>query len=508
MKKGKVYLVGAGPGDPGLLTLKGKRVLGEADVVVYDRLIGPQLLAFAPARAERIYVGKASSAHSLPQEQINALLAQKCVEEKIVVRLKGGDPFLFGRGGEEALYLAEQGCDFEIVPGVSSAIAAPAYAGIPVTHRDMAASVAFITGHEKPGKAESSIRWHELAHGVDTLVFLMGIENLPAISENLMAAGRPADTPAALVRYGSLPEQTVLTATLGDIVRKARELNIQPPAVLVIGDVVRLREKLSWAEKLPLRGKRIVVTRPAEQSADFIEQLQSLGAAVLVLPTIEIRKEPDLHKLHEAFGKLDSYKWLIFTSRNGVEIFCDELLARGSDMRSLHALKLCSIGPATADCLRARGLVADIIPTDYSAEGLLDALKGCVQSGDTVLLPRAAGSRDILPEGLAALGARVDEIITYQSLPPAVAPAEALKEIQAGSIDLITFTSSSTVIGFAALIGAEHLPDIASRIPAACIGPVTAATAREHGFTIAVEASKYTMAGLFEKIRIVYTQTK
>jgi len=328
----------------------------------------------------------------------------------------------------------------------------------------------------------------------------MGVENLPSISENLIAAGKPAATPAALVRYGSLPEQTVLTATLGDIMRKARERNIQPPAVLVVGDVVRLRDKLAWAEKLPLWGRRIVVTRPAAQSADFIERLQALGAAVLVFPAIEVRKEPDLRTLHDAFEHLADYQWLIFTSRNGAEIFCDELLARGRDMRCLQGLKLCAIGPATADCLRARGLIADIVPGDYRAEGLLKALKGRVQAGDTVLLPRAAGSRDILPEGLAALGARVDEIITYQSRPPGGAPAEALAEIQTGSIDLITFTSSSTVTGFAALVGAQNMPAIAGRIPAACIGPITAATAREHGFTIAAEAAEYTVSGLFEEV--------
>lgn len=482
------------------MTLKGKQVLSLADVVVYDRLISPHLLSFAPARAERLYVGKASSAHSLPQEQINKVLAEKCSAGNIVVRLKGGDPFLFGRGGEEALYLAGQGCPFEIVPGITSAIAAPAYAGIPVTHRGKASSVAFITGHEKPGKAESSIRWKELAGGIDTLVVLMGIENLPAITKNLLAAGRPAATPAALVRSGSLPEQFVLTATLGDIEQKAREQRMQPPAVLVIGAVVDLHEKLAWAEKLPLWGRRIVVTRPAAQSADFIEKLQALGAAVLVLPAIEIKKEPDQCKLHQSFEKLHSYQWLIFTSRNSVDIFCDELLARGLDLRSLYTLKLCAIGPATADCLRARGIMADIVPEDYRAEGLLAELKGRVQTGDAALLPRAAGSRDILPNGLAALGVRVDEVITYQARPPAGAQAEALAEIQKGRVDIVTFTSSSTVTGFASLVGPGHMPKIAASIPAACIGPITAATAREHGFAIAAEAKKYTMAGLFEEV--------
>lgn len=505
MKNGKVYLVGAGSGDPGLLTLKGKRTLEEADVVVYDRLVGSRMLVFAPPQAELIYAGKASSAHSMPQEKINELLAAKCSEGKTVVRLKCGDPFLFGRGGEEAQHLAGRGCPFEIVPGITSAIAAPAYAGIPVTHRDMASSVAFITGHEKPGKRESSIRWQALANGVDTLVFLMGVENLPVIVDNLMAAGRPAYTPAALVRHGSLPDQTVLAATLGDIAHKARRQDVQPPAVLIVGDVVRLRREIAWAERLPLWGRRIVVTRPAAQAAGFIEGLQDLGAAVLVFPTIEIRKEPDQRQLHDALERLASYARLIFTSRNGVDIFCDELLARGRDMRSLHGLELCAIGPATADRLRDYGLCADVVPADYRAEGLLEALKGRVQPGERVLLPRAADSRDVLPEGLAELGARVDEVITYRALPPAQAPAGALEDIQRGAVDLVTFTSSSTVAGFAALVGPESLPRVAARCPAACIGPVTAAAAREQGFTVAVEAAEYTMAGLCEEIRKYFT---
>ena len=508
MKNGKVYLVGAGPGDPGLLTLKGKRVLETADTVVFDRLVGAQILSFAPPHAERMYVGKASSDHSLPQEKINELLARKCAEGKSVVRLKGGDPLLFGRGGEEALYLAARGCPFEIVPGVTSAIAAPAYAGIPVTHRDAAASVAFITGHEKPGKAGSSIRWRELAAGADTLVFLMGVENLPSIAENLIAAGRPADTPAALVRRGSLPDQAVLTATLETIVRKAREQGIAPPAVLVVGDVVLLRERLAWAEKLPLWGRRIVVTRPAAQAADFIERLQSLGASVVAFPTVEIRKEPDLSKLHEALDNMGAYRWLIVTSRNGADIFCDELFGRGMDMRRLQGVAVGAIGPATAECLRGRGLVADAVPLDYRAEGLLEILREKVRPGDAVLLPRAAGSRDVLPEGLSALGARVDEVVTYRSSPPESADPAALEALQAGAADLITFTSSSTVEGFAALVGRECLAGIAARCPAACIGPVTAETARRHGFTIAAQAPEYTTQGLLSEILAYCADTR
>ena len=501
MKNGKVYLVGAGPGDPGLLTLKGKRVLEQADVVVYDRLVGPHILALAPPQAERIYAGKASADHTLSQVKINELLVEKCAEGKVVVRLKGGDPFLFGRGGEEALHLAQHGCAFEIVPGVTAAIAAPAYAGIPVTHRDVATSVAFITGHEKPGKAESSIRWHELARGIDTLVFLMGIENLPAITQNLIAAGRAADTPAALVRCGTLPEQEVLTATLGTIVQKSCEHGLKPPAVLIVGAVVGLGEKLAWVEKLPLWGRRIVVTRPSEQSADFIANLQALGAAVLELPTIEIKPAADQSILHRAFENISAYAWLIFTSRNGVVVFFDELFAKGLDVRSLHGLSLCAIGPATADCLRSKGLLAAVVPGDFSAEGLLDALHEKVHAGQKVLLPRAAGSRDVLPDGLRHLGAQVDEIYLYESVPPDSFDAETLQVILASPIDLITFTSSSTVANFVGLVGKDRAAQVAARIPAACIGPITAATARENGFTVSVEAEAYTMDGLLEAIR-------
>ena len=501
MKNGKVYLVGAGPGDPGLLTLKGKRVLEQAEVVVYDRLVGPQILALAPPQAERIYAGKASADHTLSQDKINELLVEKCAEGKFVVRLKGGDPFLFGRGGEEALYLSQHGCEFEIVPGVTSAIAAPAYAGIPVTHRDIATSVAFITGHEKPGKAESSIRWHELASGIDTLVFLMGIENLPAISQNLIAAGRAADTPAALVRCGTLPEQEVLTATLGTIMQQFLEHGFKPPAVLIVGDVVKLHEKLAWVEKLPLWGRRIVVTRPSEQSADFIAKLQALGAAVLVMPSIEIKPAVDQGLLHRTFENLAAYAWLIFTSRNGVDIFFDELFAQGFDMRSLHGLQLCAIGPATAERLRSKGLIADVVPADFRAEGLLEALHEKVQAGQKVLLPRAAGSREVLPEGLRRLGAQVDEINLYESVAPEEIDAETLQAILSSPIDLITFTSSSTVANFVGLVGKDRAAQLAARIPAACIGPITAATARENGFTVAVEATAYTMDGLIEAIR-------
>ena len=501
MKNGKVYLVGAGPGDPGLLTLKGKRVLEQADVVVYDRLVGPHILALAPPQAERIYAGKASADHTLSQDKINELLVEKYAEGKVIVRLKGGDPFLFGRGGEEALYLADHGCAFEIVPGVTAAIAAPAYAGIPVTHRDVATSVAFITGHEKPGKAESSIRWHDLAHGIDTLVFLMGIENLPAITQNLIAAGRAADTPAALVRCGTLPEQEVLTATLGTIVQKSLEHGMKPPAVLIVGNVVKLRESLAWVEKLPLWGRRIVVTRPSEQSADFIASLQALGAAVLEMPAIEIKPAADQGALHRAFENLAAYAWLIFTSCNGVDIFFDELFAQGFDVRSLHGLSLCAIGPATAERLRSKGLIPDVVPDDFRAEGLLEALHEKVQAGQKVLLPRAAGSRDVLPEGLRHLGAQVDEIHLYESVPPDSFDAETLQAILASPIDLITFTSSSTVVNFVGLVGPDTAAQLASRIPAACIGPITAATARENGFTVAVQAAAYTMDGLLEAIR-------
>jgi uroporphyrinogen III methyltransferase/synthase len=500
MKKGIVYLVGAGPGDPGLLTLRGKSVLEKADVIIYDRLVNSQILLYAGRAAERIYGGKLPGEHSLSQEEINKLLVKKARQGKTVVRLKGGDPFLFGRGGEEALYLAGHGCDFAIVPGITSAIAAPAYAGIPVTHRDMASSFAVITGHEKPGKQASAVHWQEIARGVDTLVFLMGVENLGVIVSQLIAQGKKPSTPAALICSGTLPAQKVLTGTLRTIVKKAARADLKPPAVLVVGEVVRLKEKLFRADKKPLAGKKVLITRPAAQAASFAEKIVEIGGEPVVFPTVEIVTEPDLRLLHQALGKIESYDRIIFTSLNAVDIFFAELAARQVDIRSLQGARLCAIGPETRERLRLRGLFTDIMPRQFCAEGILQALQGKLQPGQKVLLPRARNARPVLPEGLRRQGVSVDEIYLYRASVPKTPDTSIVAQIMKGTIDIITFTSSSTVSNFVKLLGKNNISRLPRKIMIACIGPITAATARKNRLRVALEAKDYTTDGLIAAI--------
>lgn len=500
MKKGIVYLVGAGPGDPGLFTIKGKKALQRADAVIYDRLVSNKILSYASKKAERLYVGKVSGDHVLSQDKINELLVQKAREGKVVVRLKGGDPFVFGRGGEEVLYLQEHGCDFEVVPGITSATAVPAYAGIPVTHRDMSSSFAVITGHEKPGKKESSICWKEISHGVDTVVFLMGVENLSCIVEQLIDNGKAPGTPAALIRSGTLPGQEVLTGTLGDIVQKAEEKSFKPSAVFMVGDVVTLREKLSWVEKRPLWGKKVVVTRPEAQAVSFVEKITELGGEAIELPAIEIVKETDLSGLYRAFKDIETYDWIIFTSVNAVDIFFDELSKQGLDVRNLKGVNLCAIGPSTEQTVERKGLSADLVPARFCAEGIIESLKGRMQPGQKVLLPRARGARKILPEGLRELGIEVDETCLYTAASPDNTDREKLKEIIDGKADAITFTSSSAVSNFVDLIGKQNVNHADSNVKVACIGPVTADTARRCGFSVDIEAKTYTIDGLVEAL--------
>lgn len=499
-KKGFVYLVGAGPGDPGLLTIRAREVLQEAEVVVYDRLVGPEILGWIPPDAEMIYVGKASRNHALKQEEINALLVQKAAEGKRVVRLKGGDPFVFGRGGEEALYLREHAYDFEVIPGISSSIAVPAYAGIPVTHRNVSSSFAVITGHEKPGKEESSIHWDKLATAVDTLVFLMGVENLPFIAERLIEGGRAADTPIALIHEGTTSGQRVVSGSLSDIVERVKEAGLEPPAVIVVGDTVLLREELQWLEKRPLWGKKIIVTRAREQASSLLAQIQALGGQGIELPSIRIQMEEDLEPLYSAFAALDSYEWLIFTSVNAVQIFFDELRNQGRDIRSLGSMKICAIGPASCKALEEKGLIVDLLPKEYKAEALIEELEKQLKPGEGVLLPRARGARDILPLSLEKMGARVNEIHLYEAVMETNIDSDILEQVLDGQVDYITFTSSSTVKNFVDMLGRERAADLNGRAKIACIGPITAETARQHGFEVDVMASDYTIPGLIKAI--------
>lgn len=499
-KKSMVYLVGAGPGDPGLFTLKGKKILEEAEVIIYDRLVSDSILALGNPDAEYIYVGKTAGKHALPQDEINALLVEKAAQGKMVARLKGGDPFLFGRGGEEALYIREHGYDFEVVPGISSAIAVPAYAGIPVTHRDATSSLAIVTGHEKPDKEVSSIKWKELAQGIGTLVFLMGIENLDFICQQLMAHGRKGSTPVALVRWGTLPSQQVLTGTLEDITTRVRETSFKPPAVIIVGEVVKLRPELKWLENKPLWGKRIVVTRARAQASRLVEAINELGGEAIEFPSIVIKTEEDLSGLHNAYQHLGSYDWIIFTSVNAVEIFFAQMKSEDIDIRSLHGINLCAIGPATRDSLQDRGLKVDLVPDEYRAEGLLQELDNRIKSGQWVLLPRARGARKILPDTLRQWGVHVNEVILYESVPDTQVGKAKINAIMEDRVDYLTFTSSSTASNFVSMMGKDNILRLSKKARVACIGPVTAETAKSHGFKVDIIAGEYTIDGLLKAI--------
>lgn len=484
-----VYLIGAGPGDVGLLTLRACEILQSADVVVYDRLADDAILNFCPS-AKKFYVGKSAGLHTLKQSEINQLLVDSARQNKIVVRLKGGDPFVFGRGGEEALALRENNLPFEIVPGVTSAIAVPAYAGIPVTHRGLATSFAVVTGHEDPAKPESTINWAKLATAVDTLIFLMGVANLPQIVDKLIANGRPSETPAALIRWGTRAEQEVITTTLEKIPHE----KILPPAIFVVGDVVSLREQLKWFDTRPLFGKKILVTRARTQASKLSSALKNLGAAVVECPTIKISAPSDnFRQLDAAIKILRDFDWLVFTSANGVEKFFARLKFHGLDTRALGSIKIAAIGSATAEKLSTVGILADVVPKNFVAEDLVDALKNFV-GGKKILLARAEDARDVLPAALKNFGATVTVAPAYQTL------AEVPAQIDFGAIDLVTFTSSSTVKNFVAAYGVAPL----KKIPSAAIGTITAKTLATFGVAAAVTAEKFTIDGLVEAVEKFY----
>ncbi len=492
--KGKVYLVGAGPGDAGLLTIKGAECLRVADYVVYDALANADLLALAPGVAKKIYVGKRGAVHALEQEEINGLLVRLGRKGGTVVRLKGGDPFIFGRGGEEARELAAAKIPFEIVPGVSSAVAAPAYAGIPVTDRSFAPMVTFVTGHMKKD-GELNLPWASLASGGGTIVFLMGVSSLPVISAKLMAAGLSGSTPAAIVSNGTTPRQRSLSGKLSNIAELAGKANIKAPAVTVVGGVAGLREKLAWFEKRPLFGKKIVVTRSREQASALARQLSDLGAEVVIFPSIKIEQLKSFPALDKEIKGLGGYNWVIFTSTNGVEVFFNRLKKLGLDARRFGSAKVVAIGPATAEALRARGVEADLVPGKYVSEEILKAL-GKVK-GLKILLPRAAAARDMLNAGLKKAGALVTEIPTYNTLPDRGNLPELCRHLEEGTVSLITFTSSSTVTGFLeSFKGADK--KLLKGVAIGSIGPVTSGTLKAAGFKPDFEAKEYTIPGLVE----------
>jgi uroporphyrinogen III methyltransferase/synthase len=495
---GKVYLVGAGPGDPGLFTLKGKRCLEAADVVVHDYLANKELLAHARPEAERIFVGKKGGdrERSVPQDQITAVLIEQARSGKTVARLKGGDPFIFGRGGEEAEALRAAGIPFEVVPGVTSAVAAPAYAGIPLTHRDFTSSVAFVTGHEDPEKPRSDIAWDKLATGVGTLVFLMGVGNLPEIVAQLTGHGRRPETPVALIRWGTRADQQTVTGTLGDIVERVAAAGLQPPAVIVVGEVVALREKLRWFEAKPLFGRRIVVTRAREQASALAERVQAEGAEVLEFPAIEIVPPESWEPLDAALRRIGEYGWIIFTSANGVRFFWERLRAAGRDARSLTRARVAAIGPATAEALRGHGLEPDVVPPEFKAEGLLAALADEPMAGVQVLLPRAATARDVLPATLEQRGATVHVVPAYRTVRSSREVRLLRDLLGARRVDAVTFTSSSTVTNFCQALGEADVPALLEGVTIACIGPITAETAREHGLVPHLVCADYTIPAL------------
>lgn len=498
----KVYLIGAGPGDPGLLTLKGKEILQRADVVVYDYLASDRLLEYARQDAERIYVGKKGGAHTLPQDEINALIVGKAKEGKTVARLKGGDPYMFGRGGEEAEELVAAGVPFEEVPGVTSGIAGPAYAGIPLTHRAHSSSVTFVTGHEDPTKPDTAHDWTALARSASTLVFYMGMKNLPDISRKLVKAGMAPDTPAALVRWGTTPKHRSLVSTLTKLPEEALRHGFSAPSLIIVGSVVTLRDGLDWFEQRPLFGKGVVVTRAREQASDSAALLAELGANVIQFPTIRIVPLKEYGDVDEAVRRLAEYDLVIFTSVNSVKHFWNRLKERKLDARAFAGLKIAAIGLSTAAAIRERGIEPDFIPERYvaesAAEGIL-ALFGGDMTGRSVLLPRAREARDVLPNTLEAAGADVDILPVYETLPAGDRKEEVLAMLEAGEIQCITFGSSSTVTNFLSLIPAETLkryPDV----KLACIGPVTAATLQKAGLQCHIQPADYTIPGLVAEL--------
>ena len=499
--RSKVYLVGAGPGDPGLLTLRGKACLQEADVVLYDHLANPALLDYVSAEAERIYVGRRGCGTYRPQDDINQLMLEKVRQGKCVVRLKGGDPFVFGRGGEEAEWIVEHRIPFEVVPGVTSAVAVPAYAGIPVTHRTLASTVAFITGHEDPGKEETVLEWPRFAAAEGTLVFLMGVKNLAMIVSRLVEEGKSIDTPVALIRWGTYAKQRTVVGTLRDIVERATSADIRPPTVVVVGEVVRLREQLNWFETQPLFGKRVLVTRAKNQARELSSLIRARGGEPIECPTIDIGPPDDWEEVDEAIEQLATYQWLVFTSVNGVKAFMQRLWHRGRDARALAGLQVCCIGPRTAEEVRRCGVDADLVPEAYQAEGLIEVLKQAGVSGQRVLIARAAQAREILPDELQRTGAFVRVVKVYKALVPEIEREHVRQLFRDRLIDVVTFASSSTARNFFQLFdGSRDVKQHLNGTVIASIGPITAGTIREMGLDVHVMAGQNTIPALVQSL--------
>ncbi len=503
-KAGKVYLVGAGPGDLGLVTLRARECIERADVIVYDHLVNPEMLGWARENAEIIYAGKRAGDHVLSQDEINSLLVERAKAGKEVVRLKGGDPFVFGRGAEEAKSIGDAGLKFEIVPGITSAIAGPAYAGIPVTHRAENSHVTFFTGHEDPAKQGSAINYAALAQLGGTQVMLMGVERLEGITREMVSKGVRADLPVALVRWATTGRQETVIGTLQDIAQRALESGLEAPAVAVFGEVVSWRKDLNWYEKRPLYGKRIVVTRTRKQAGALSSQLRALGADVFELPTIRIVPPTDLREFAELVQDAHAYDWIVFTSPNGVDAFFEMFYKLYDDAREVGAAKIAAIGPATAQRVRDFRLHVDLQPEEFVAEAVVRAFQkqGSVENL-RILLARAEKARDVLPRELSRLGAIVDEGFAYRTEAETRDITGARRRLLEEGADLITFTSSSTVENFLAL----GVPWPAG-MQVASIGPITSKTARDHGLSVDIEAERHDIEGLVEVIRKFFTGVK
>ena len=512
-----VYLVGAGPGDPGLITIRGKMLLERAEVLIYDYLASRKLLKYVPKDAELIYAGKRGGIkHTHTQEEINQMLVDRALAGRRVVRLKGGDPFIFGRGGEEIEALVKAGIAFEVVPGVTSATAAATYAGIPITHREYTSTVAFVTGHEDPSKPNSNIAWDKLATGVGTIVIYMGIKNLKSITEKMIKYGRDPFTPVAVVRWASTSEQRTVVGNLENIAEVVQKNNIRPPSLVVIGEVVNLRDTINWYEKRALFGKRVVVTRTREQASELINLLENCGAECIEFPTISIEPVDSYEILDLALAEVDTYQWILFTSINAVDYFFKRLFDLGKDVRFLKGPKIAAVGKVTAEALASHGIKADLLPEEFTGDGLAEALIKTGVKGLRILIPRALKAREILPERLSSAGAEVTVAPVYQNVLPKSSIGEQLKgelieALQEKTIDMVTFTSSSTVKNFATLMDIETQEDmqkLMSGVAVATIGPVTAKTAENMGLKIDVQPAEYTIPSLVNSIVTYFTSIK
>jgi len=503
---GQVYLVGAGPGDPGLLTLKGARYLQEAEAVLYDELIDRRLLDLAPPSCERVYVGKRGRRKSVSQEQLNALLIERARQGRRVVRLKGGDPFIFGRGGQEALALEEAGISFEIVPGVSAAAGVPAYAGIPLTHRGMAAAAILVTGEEDPAKAAPAIDWEKLARVEGTLVVFMGNRKLPQLSEALQRGGRAPDTPAAVIEWGTWPRQRTVVSTLEHLAEAARQHEIQPPSLAVIGTVVSLRERLNWFERKPLFGRRVLVTRSREQAGSLQLLLEAEGAAVSLLPLLDLAPPDDWSALDQCLPRLDQFAWVVFTSPNSADFFFGRLRQLGRDTRAFGRAQVAVVGQSTAERLRLQGLNPDLVPAEQSQEGLIAAFARIPVAGQEILLPASGMGRTLLAEELERRGGRVQRVVAYQNRPPDPARIELPPALVEGQIEVVVFASPSSVSHFCAVLGKERALEVLGRAVIACIGPTTSGAVAELGLKAPIQPQESSVPALVRAICDYYRE--